>query len=225
MLRDEHCHILYGVDDGAATRQDSLAMLDAAAAAGICEVVATPHLRWDDFDASLVEERFADISREAQRRGINMTLGFEVYYKTLVRLGLDRAPEFAFAGTNRILVEFNTGGSMAQGWDRTFYQLQAAHGLDVVLAHPERYTTVLDDFDVVYRLRDMGVLLQVSAMDLYRRAPLLSRSPLRGMAACARRIVKEGLCDALVSDAHCPEHYQAFSRAAKHYGALCGVAS
>jgi protein-tyrosine phosphatase len=40
---DLHCHILPGVDDGAKTMEDSLAMAEMAIADGITHVVATPH--------------------------------------------------------------------------------------------------------------------------------------------------------------------------------------
>ena len=40
---DLHCHILYGLDDGARTIEDSLAMAEDAIADGITHVVGTPH--------------------------------------------------------------------------------------------------------------------------------------------------------------------------------------
>jgi len=40
---DLHCHILPGIDDGAKTIEESLAMAETAIADGITHVVATPH--------------------------------------------------------------------------------------------------------------------------------------------------------------------------------------
>src|SRR5207245_9592282 len=40
---DLHCHILPGLDDGAATMEESTAMAESAIADGITHVVATPH--------------------------------------------------------------------------------------------------------------------------------------------------------------------------------------
>src|SRR5262249_13574308 len=40
---DIHCHILPGMDDGARTMEESLAMVESAIADGITHVVATPH--------------------------------------------------------------------------------------------------------------------------------------------------------------------------------------
>ena len=40
---DIHSHILYGLDDGAESVEDSLAMLELAAVSGTTDIVATPH--------------------------------------------------------------------------------------------------------------------------------------------------------------------------------------
>lgn len=50
-MRDVHCHILPGVDDGARTMQESLLMLSEAMRAGITSIVCTPRCcdPWFDF--------------------------------------------------------------------------------------------------------------------------------------------------------------------------------
>ena len=208
-MLDEHCHIVWDVDDGSASREESLEMLDQAARAGITQIVATPHMRWSDFDNSKVIRHFNELSAiAAERHGIKMWLGYEVYYKTLLRQGLDTAPRYVTAGTSNLLLEFNSGEGIPEGWEHVFYELQSSYGLDLTVAHPERYTSVLSDFGIVYKMKDMGCRIQVSAGDLFG-------GPFNAGAKCARRIVDEGLCDALVSDAHCPEHYRDFTRALK----------
>ncbi len=52
---DLHCHILPGLDDGAATMEDALDLARAAQGARVDTMVATPHIR-DDYPFSL--ERF-----------------------------------------------------------------------------------------------------------------------------------------------------------------------
>ncbi|MUV37182.1 Protein-tyrosine-phosphatase [Lentibacillus sp. JNUCC-1] len=47
---DIHSHILPGVDDGAQTEQDSLAMAREAVRQGITTIIATPHHRNGSFD-------------------------------------------------------------------------------------------------------------------------------------------------------------------------------
>ena len=52
---DIHSHILYGIDDGAKTLEESLAMLRLAAEAGTTDIVATPHVNGQfEFDPELI---------------------------------------------------------------------------------------------------------------------------------------------------------------------------
>lgn len=219
-MHDEHCHIIPAVDDGSTSFKQSVRMFDAASEVGIDRIVCTPHMRWDDFDGDKVIRNFNRLKQEAVQRGIEISLGYEVFYKRLLKMGLDQAPRFVQEGTSNILIEFNTGGSCTQGWDRAFDTLQSEYGLDITVAHPERYATVLDDFDTVYKMKDMGCRLQVSAADLFAagKGGDAMGKMARPMAKCAKRLLKEGLCDAIVSDAHNPDHYKYFAKAMKKYG-------
>ena len=40
---DIHSHIIWGVDDGPGTIEESISMLESAAGAGTADIVATPH--------------------------------------------------------------------------------------------------------------------------------------------------------------------------------------
>ena len=40
---DIHSHVLYGLDDGAKSREQSLQMLELAVQSGTTDIVATPH--------------------------------------------------------------------------------------------------------------------------------------------------------------------------------------
>lgn len=209
-MRDEHCHIIWGVDDGSPDWETTRAMVDAARSCGLTEITCTPHMRWEDFDRAVVLERFARLAAYAP--DISWTLGYEVYYKRLLSLGLERAPEFTIGETNAILLEFNSGADVPHDWERTFYKLQGTYGLDIVLAHPERYRSVVNDFDLAYRMHESGVAMQVSAGDLLG-------GPFDRTARTARRLVREGLADSIVTDAHRPSHYDDYRKAIKKYRA------
>lgn len=47
---DLHCHYLPGIDDGASTLEESLALARAAVANGITHAVMTPHMHAGVFD-------------------------------------------------------------------------------------------------------------------------------------------------------------------------------
>ena len=66
---DIHSHILYGVDDGAKTLEESLGMLQLAAASGTTDIVATPHVNGQfEFDPELIDERIAELSARSAVR-------------------------------------------------------------------------------------------------------------------------------------------------------------
>ena len=205
-MHDEHCHIIWGVDDGSPDWETTCAMVNEARKCGITEITCTPHMRWEDFDKATVQARFEQLAEYAT--DIKFTLGYEVYYKRLLKMGLEHAPEFTIGDTNTLLLEFNSGAVVPHDWERVFYTLQSTYGLDLVLAHPERYSTVLEDFDIVYQMRDAGVRMQVSAGDVLG-------SRFNKAVKVARRLMNEGIADVLVSDAHRPDQYADFLAARK----------
>ena len=72
-MTDLHCHILPGIDDGAADLDDALGMARQAAADGIEVVCATPHIRHDhDVRIADLRERVAKLNSELSARGIEV---------------------------------------------------------------------------------------------------------------------------------------------------------
>ena len=65
-MRDIHCHILPYVDDGARDLNESLAMLEAAKAAGVTSIVCTPHCRDPYFDFDSMWASFKLLKSHAQ---------------------------------------------------------------------------------------------------------------------------------------------------------------
>src|SRR5678816_2221071 len=60
---DIHSHVLYGVDDGAKTRDDSLKMLELASRSGTTDIVATPHANGRfRYDPEMVDRQIADFN-------------------------------------------------------------------------------------------------------------------------------------------------------------------
>jgi len=100
---DLHCHILNGMDDGAKSVEESLAMAEMAIADGITHIVATPH--------SSNEYRFDFAAVAAGRRPIcNGAIGDRVksWPRDAISIGV-RKPggtqkkSAAFAYTKRII--------------------------------------------------------------------------------------------------------------------------
>ena len=104
---DIHSHIVFGVDDGARTIEDSLAMLEMAADSGTTDIVATPHsdLKYQ-FDADLVAERIAEMqARMGDRIRIHRGCDFHLFYDNIENCKADRS-KFTINGLRYLMVEF-----------------------------------------------------------------------------------------------------------------------
>jgi protein-tyrosine phosphatase len=199
-MLDFHSHLIPGVDDGAATIDESRAGLKAMSASGITGIITTPHLT-----ASQIETRAATgyLERVAEAWGelqqlvadefplLKIARGFEVMLDT-PRPRLDEAL-FRLAGTNFVLVEFPF---MAIPPNSTFVIREVCGaGWIPVIAHPERYANMEGNLALIPQWREAGAYLQINAGSL-----------LGAYGTRPRRIVwdilAEGHADYLCSDFH-----------------------
>lgn len=134
---DLHCHILHGLDDGAKTVEDSLAMAEEAIADGITHAVATPHAN-SDYSFDFVRVRTA-VKELTNRLGRRLTLAtgcdFHLSHENLIAIRKDPRP-FCINQKDYLLVEFNDF-SIPPSMDQTLHELQLA-GIRPIVTHPER---------------------------------------------------------------------------------------
>ena len=195
---DLHSHILPGLDDGARTVAESVELAREAAAAGVTAIAATPHVREDyptaaeRMEAALAAVRSAVAAARVELRvlpGGELALGeVDRPVEELRRFGLGGNPGY-------LLVE-----TPYYGWpldlEERLFRLRAS-GFTPVLAHPERNAEVQGDLGRVRRLVAAGTLVQVTASSLVGGAGRRARET-------GLRLVADGLCHLLASDAHGP---------------------
>lgn len=203
---DIHSHILYGIDDGAESLNVSDQMLSAAKSVGITHIIATPHLKKLPYDFEAINASYEQVNQLAQQKEIRLDLGFEVYWNALLGLNEETFRKVTIRNTRRILVEFSlSADELPPGHDQMIYRLQRC-GLEIIIAHPERYRFVQHDASIVDRWKDMGCSLQLDAVCLLHSYERMSKP-------AARKLYKAGYYDFLASDAHCPADYFAYGKA------------
>lgn len=211
-MRDIHCHILPGVDDGAQDLEESLAMLEAAKAVGVSSIVCTPHCRDPYFDYDAMWDAYKLLVEHAE--GFPLSMGFEVNHAKLVELGSDWIDRLAYHDRKEFLLELSTRADKAkfQEYERTIFEIQA-RGYQVIIAHPERYRAIQKDTSLARRLLDMGCKLQASADFIVGGRLGREKKP-------AQALFDQELISYIASDAHCVEHYEYLARARREYRAL-----
>lgn len=181
---DIHCHLIYGIDDGARDRETALNMLRNAAADGVEGIVCTPHF-------SPVAYRRMDAIREelraaASEQGIALYAGMEYDYNHLL---LD-VPLRPLAGSNFLLLDF-CASTLPAGWETILGELQLRN-FRIIAAHPERLFRTLEP---VRELASHGVCFQLTAESFLGRYG-------RRCARFAFQLLQDGFCDYIASDAH-----------------------
>lgn len=194
---DLHSHVLPGVDDGASTIEESLAIARAAVADGITVLAATPHVR-DDYPTSVVtmERLLVDLQAAVAAAGIPLQIvgGGELSLEKADTLAIDDLRRFGLGGNPRyLLVE-----TPYRGWPLSIgdslYDLRS-NDITPVLAHPERNSEVQAHPERLEPLVAAGTLVQVTAASLDGRLGRRAR-------ATGLHLVERGLAHLVASDAH-----------------------
>ena len=211
-IRDRHCHWVFGIDDGAKTPDESIAMLRGLWEIGFSHVVATPHMRPGMFDndrADLVSAFERTRERIAGVAGLpEVSLGSEHFFDDVVfqRIAQHASPgegaasALPYSGGKSVLVELPIAAFPLRLAHR-FADL-ARRGLRPVLAHPERYEPVWDDTGVLDELIDVGAMM---LLDVAALAGKYGKQPRK----CAERLLGDGYYHAACSDAHRPDDVEA----------------
>lgn len=160
---DIHSHILPGIDDGARSLEDSIEIIQELAKQGVTDVIATPHYVDESIYTSprgknlhLINELRKSLQDE--EINVNIYLGNEIYINDKIESLIEANEVSTLAGSEYLLVELPMSGEYPNYFDIIITLKQA--GYQVVLAHPERYIAMQDDFEKVRELYNSGVLLQ-----------------------------------------------------------------
>lgn len=196
---DLHCHLLPGIDDGARDLETSLAMARIAAADGITTIACTPHILPGVYNNSGPAIRAAIVSLQhaLDEAGIAVRLvsGADAHVTPALGAQLRDGRALSLNDTRYFLLEPPHHVLPPRLEDHVF-GLQAA-GFVPILTHPERLTWLDQHYDLAKRLVYSGVLMQITAGSLTGRFG-------RRAHYWAERMLDEGFCHLLATDAHDP---------------------
>lgn len=192
---DVHTHILPQMDDGSKSTEQTVQMLNAMQAQDVRAVAATPHfdMRKEDIDRFLTRRSEACERLDAVRIKDypKIVPGAEVLYCGVSLSRMEKVEKLCIGDGSYMLVE-----TLTMQWDDFFedclYQLLAEQNITPIVAHIDRYLSYRKNREILYRLKNRGVLMQANASFFLRR---LSRGR-------ALRLLKNGMIHVIGSDCH-----------------------
>jgi protein-tyrosine phosphatase len=194
---DLHCHMLPGIDDGAADLATSIAMARAAVAQGVRVVACTPHILPGLYHNTGPAIRAAtqDLQAALDENGIELLLvtGADVHMCPDFVGGLHSGTLLSLADSRYVLVEPPHHTAPPQ-LEEFFFGLTVA-GYVPILTHPERLSWVPSRYEVVKKLVRAGVWMQITAGSF---TGAFGRNALYW----AQRMLDEGCVHIVASDAH-----------------------
>lgn len=197
---DIHCHLLPGIDDGAASLEDAAAMCAQLVADGCRAVVATPHQRhdlWPNHDLDGLEALRRAVA-ELAPPGLEIALGAEIRVDSELPLDLERRLGIqSLAGSKHLLIEFDRREPLPPPGAAGLVHELVVMGWRPIVAHPELIAWLAEDLGTLAELVAAGARLQVTAMSVTGEFG-------RWAQERCRTLLNAGLVHFVASDAHSP---------------------
>jgi protein-tyrosine phosphatase len=193
---DLHCHLLWGIDDGAKTPEDSVAMARALVKLGFGTVAPSPHARPDYPGAEPVAARRAEVQALLDQEGVPLKLhsGGEHLFDEAFLSHAVSPNRRSINGTKYILVEAPYVGTIP-GFVDLIFRLRTK-GVTPVIAHPERCAQFEARGQASEAAR-VGAVLQLDVGALTGRYGKVARK-------LALQFLEQGLYGIAATDLHSP---------------------
>lgn len=197
-MKDLHCHLLFGIDDGCKTIDESISLLKKMSDSGVKEIIVSPHYienskyTCDNKNKKVLLTKLREKIKE-ENIDITLYLGNEVFY-TDKFVELIKSDEVAtLNGSKYLLFEFpmhNNYRNVGEIISRLI-----SKGYTPVLAHPERYRKFQENPDLAEEYLRMGLLLQGNCTSLFGKYGRAAKKTLK-------YYIKKGWISFLGSDTH-----------------------
>ena len=161
---DFHTHILPSIDDGARSVEETFNLIQEAREAGFKDIILTSHYIEDYYETGIDERELCvkAIQDNLNSKGldVNLYIGNEIYITDNVMNLLEEGKASTMNNSCYVLFEmpFNTEPMNLYDF---IYKLQE-NKLIPVLAHPERYSFIQKEPELVYELIQKGCLMQAN---------------------------------------------------------------
>ncbi|HEY0244728.1 MAG TPA: CpsB/CapC family capsule biosynthesis tyrosine phosphatase, partial [Mucilaginibacter sp.] len=165
VMVDMHSHVLPGIDDGAQTPQESIALIKRMMDLGIKKIIATPHVMADYFKNTpeTIAAALAILKAELEKEKIDIAIetAAEHYFDETFAARVDNK-KLMTMGDNYCLFELSFISRPPNVIE--VIQKMTKLGYKPILAHPERYPYM--DMDQLSIIHGWGCSLQLNTIAL-----------------------------------------------------------
>lgn len=153
---DTHAHVLFGMDDGARTIEESVSLIDEEIKQGVIAIIATPHYsrKSESADIRLKQEKcIAEIQARMGKRDFRIYSGNETIWHEDMPGRIKDGHGLTLAGSRYVLVEYDESVDFDQ-IARSIRTIEN-YGYIPIIAHAERYICLRDGnrIDEVIRMQ------------------------------------------------------------------------
>lgn len=204
---DVHSHFIPGIDDGAATIEDSIELIAAMKYLGYQKVITTPHIMSDYYrnTPEIILSGLENVRKALKDNGIDMVIEAAAEYNVDADFPskIENKELLTFGG-NYVLFELPFMQE-PQILGDVIWKMQT-NGYKPILAHVERYPFWHNDWEKIVGIRDRGVLLQLNIGSLTG-----SYGP--EVRAIAEKLIDHNMIDLVGSDCHHTNHVKMIKEA------------
>ncbi len=201
---DIHSHILPGIDDGAKNIEEALSLILQMKKMGFSKIIATPHIYKNLYenDEKTINKSFQKIKRKLQT-DIKIDFAAEYMLDSYFLENLLDSNKLITLKGKYVLVEMSYIFAPYKLYEIIF-EIRT-HGYIPILAHPERYTFLHNNFKEYQRLKKIGCEFQVNMLSLTNYYG-------KGVLKICSKLLKNNLVDYFGSDIHNQRHIDYFNK-------------
>ena len=164
-MTDIHSHIIYGIDDGSTSQEESIKLIKKLNEVGFNNIIMTPHYIEGSEYCCYNEEKLEklEVLRNLVKENnipINLYLGNEVFINDNIVNDIKENRIYTLNNSKYLLFELPLHNQILNLAD-IIYEIKI-QGYMPILAHPERYSYFQEDYNLVDNLRKEGLLFQAN---------------------------------------------------------------
>lgn len=195
---DIHTHILHECDDGALDLDTSLKHLGILEKSGVTDLFLTPHsIQNSDMfaDRPTVMAKYKQLlnAMRDNHYSIQAHLGAEIYLDSQ-NFANNNISKLTLGNSDYVLVETSMN-SLEDNIFLLLYELVKS-GYRPILAHPERYSYIIDNPEIVLDFMHRNIYIQINAGSLLGHYGKMSEKT-------AWHLIEQGWAHFIASDTHC----------------------